>query len=142
MTLTHINESYELRDERLRFMPEHFQRGVTAVSTASELDVPPWSSGFSAIRTPLWRFSSMHTVIISSKPVSVRISKGETLFFAENENLGIYATGETSGEAIHAFSEHLVHFYVHYTRLSWDRVTGEARRLKKLYEDLFQDVPA
>lgn len=142
MTLTHINESYRLRDERLRFMPEHFQRGVTAVSTASELDMPAWSSGFSAVRTPLWKFPSLNTVILSSKPVSVRISKAEVLFFAENENLGIYATGETRIEAIHAFSKELVHFYVHYKRLSWDRVTGEGRRLKKLYEDLFQDVPA
>jgi hypothetical protein len=61
-------------------------------------------------------------------------------FFVENETLGIFATGETREEAKRAFDEHLIYFYNHYKKLSWDRVTGEAERLKRLYEDLFQDV--
>lgn len=142
MNAVDIAESYQLRDERLRFMPENFQRGVATVSTASELDARPWSSSFSAVKTPCWRFTDLNTVVLSSKPVSGRISKGESLFFAENENLNIYATGETRDEAIQTFSDQVTHFYHHYKRLSWDRVTGEACRLKKLYEDLFRDVPA
>ena len=43
-------------------------------------------------------------------------------------------------EAISAFSEHLVHFYAHYKRLDWNNVTGEAMRLKEIYEDLFEEV--
>lgn len=141
MNAVNIAEGYQLRDERLRFMPENFQRGVATLSTASELDARPWPSEFSAVKTPCWRFSALDRVVISSKPVSIRISKGEALFFAENENLGIYATGETRSEAIQAFSDHVTHFYHHYKTLSWDRVTGEACRLKKLYEDLFRDDP-
>jgi len=137
-----IAESYQLRNERLDFMPKHFQRGVATLSTASELDVQPWPSGFSNVKTPCWRFASSGRVVLASKPVSITINRGESLFFAENENLGIYAAGETRDEAIQSFSEHLTHFFHHYKRLSWDRVTGEARRLKKLYEDLFRDVPA
>jgi len=53
--------------------------------------------------TPCWRFADLNTVVLSSKPVLVRISKGESLFFAENENLNIYATGETRDEAIQTF---------------------------------------
>ena len=142
MTLAHISESYELREERLRFVPEHFERGVTSVSTAPELDVTPWASGLSAAKTPLWRFPSPPAVILSSKPVTVKVYRGEALFFAENENLGIFATGESRNEAISAFCEDLVHFYEHYKRLDWDRVTGEARRMKKIYEDLFEKVSA
>ncbi|MBE9570180.1 MAG: hypothetical protein IMF11_06120 [Proteobacteria bacterium] len=142
MTLAHFSESYELREERLRFIPEHFERGVASVSTASELDVSPWASGLSAARTPLWRFRSPHVVILSSKPVTVKVHRGEALFFAENENLGIFATGESRNEAINAFCQDLVHFYEHYKRLDWDRVTGEAMRLKKIYENLFQEVAA
>jgi hypothetical protein len=140
MNMAQISESYVLRDERLGFIPEPFKSGVATPTTASELVIKPWPGGFSSARTPLWRFASSHVVVISSKPVSVSVSKGESLFFAENENLGIFATGESRNEAIGAFCEHLVHFYEHYKRLDWDDVTGEARRLKNIYEDLFEEV--
>lgn len=142
MNSVQINESYELRDERLGFIPERFKSGVTVSTTASELALKPWPRGFSAIRTPLWRFASPKVVVLSSKPVSARVSKGESLFFAENEKLAIFATGASRNEAINSFGEHLVHFYEHYKRLDWDDVTGEARRLKEIYEDLFEEVDA
>jgi hypothetical protein len=138
MNQAQINESYELRNERLDFIPENFERGITSVSTASELDLKPISC-FSTANTPFWRFPSSHGVVISSKPVSVKISRGETLFLAENENLGLYATGGSRDDAIHAFCEQLIHFYKHYKELSWNRVTGEARRLKEIYENLFRE---
>jgi hypothetical protein len=106
------------------------------------LDERQWTRGFSAAQTPCWRFTALGKVVLASKPVSIRTSKGESLFFAENENLGIYATGESRNEAIQAFSEHVVHFYQHYKGLSWYRVTGEAHRLKYLYENLFRDAAA
>jgi len=140
MNLAQINESYKLRDERLCFIPESFRSGVVTPSTASDLAAKPWPRGYSPTRTPLWRFPSSQVVVLSSKPVSVKVSKGETLFFAESENLSIFATGESRGEAIHTFCEHLVHFYVHYKRLDWDRVTGKAQKLKEIYEDLFEEA--
>ena len=139
MNLAQISESYELRDERLDSIPENFKRGVKSVSTASGLDLRPVSWGFATAKTPLWRFPSSHGVVISSKPVSVKISRGETLFLAENENLGLYATGESRDDAIHAFCEQLIHFYEHYKGLNWNRVTGEAHRLKEIYENLFRE---
>lgn len=139
MNLAQISESYELRDERLDSIPENFKRRIKSVSTASELDLRPIRWGFATAKTPLWRFSSSHGVVLSSKPVSVKISRGETLFLAENENLGLYATGESRDDAIHAFCEQLIHFYEHYKGLNWNRVTGEARRLKEIYENLFRE---
>lgn len=140
MNLAQISESYELRDERLDSIPENFKRGVKSVSTASELDLRPVSWGFATAKTPLWRFASSHGVVLSSKPVSVKISRGETLFLAENENLGLYATGESRDEAIRAFCDQLIHFYKHYRGLGWNRVTGEAYRLKEIYENLFRET--
>ena len=118
---------------------KHFIKGITSISTVSELDLKPVSLGFSTAKTPLWRFPSLHGVVLSSKPVSVKIRRGETLFFAENENLGLYATGESRDDAIRAFCEQLIHFYNHYKGLSWNHVTGEARRLKEIYENLFRE---
>ncbi len=70
------------------------------------------------------------------EPVRVKISKGETLFFAENEFFGIFTTGESRGEAINNFSEQIIHFYHHYKQLNWNRAAGEALRIKRLFENL------
>ena len=140
MNVAQINESYELRDERLGFIPEHFNRGVVGTPTGLEYEVKPWRLNFAIVKTPLWRFTSPKVDIISAKPVLVKVSKGESLFFAENENLGIFATGESRNEAIRAFNEHLIHFHKHYKQLDWNKATGEAQRLKKIYEDLFKEV--
>ncbi len=140
MSLAQINESYELRDERLGFIPENFSRGVIDTSTGLEDNVKPWRWGSTIVKTPLWRFTSPKSEVISKKPVLVKISKGESLFFAENENLGLYATGESRDDAIRAFCEQLMHFYKHYKGLKWNRVTGEAYRLKEIYEKLFREI--
>lgn len=140
MRLNRIDESYEIKGERLGYIPEYFERVVNAIPTAPELEESPLPWDLSTVRTPLWRFSSPHIIIRSSKPVSVRVSKGEMLYLAENENLGIFTTGETRDEAIHAFCDHLVHFYEHYTKLDWDDVRGDARRLKEIYTNLFEVV--
>ena len=70
------------------------------------------------------------------EPVRVKISKGETLFFAENEYFGIFATGESRDEAINNFSEQIIHFYNHYKQLNWNRAAGGALRIKRLFENL------
>ena len=70
------------------------------------------------------------------EPARVKISKGEALFFAENEYFGIFATGESRDEAINNFSEQIIHFYDHYKQLNWNRAAGEALRIKKLFENL------
>jgi len=140
MSLAQINESYLIRQERLSFFPKNFKRELTVVPTASELDTHARFSGASIVKVPVWVFSASGMALKARKPVSVKVFMGENLFFAENETLDIFATGETREEAVRAFNEHLIYFYNHYRKLGWDRVTGEAKRLKRLYEDLFQDV--
>lgn len=140
MNVAQISESYELRDERLGFIPETFSRCVIDTSTGLEVNIKPWRWGSIIVKTPLWRFTSPKSEVISAKPVLVKISKGESLFFAENENLGIFATGESRNEAISVFNEHLIHFHNHYKHLDWNKATGETQRLKKIYEDLFKEV--
>ena len=140
MNVAQINESYALRKERSESFPQNFKRCFFPISTAPESDIPSWFSGLPVVKTPAWEFSSSYATVRALKPVSVKVTRGETLFFVENETLDIFATGETREEAIRAFNDHLIYFYNHYKNLSWDRVTGEAERLKRLYEDLFQDV--
>ncbi|MBI4639925.1 MAG: hypothetical protein HY731_04485 [Candidatus Tectomicrobia bacterium] len=89
---------------------------------------------------PVWTFTSQQVKVVSSKPIQVHISRGEELFFAENETLRIYATGETMEEVIQDFIEQVIHHYHHYRRTPWERVTGEAAKLKKLYEEIFTEV--
>ena len=81
-------------------------------------------------------FAEIYPNSLFVETMRVKISKGETLFFAENEYFGIFTTGKSREEAINNFSEQIIHFYNHYKQLNWDRVTGEALRIKKLFKNL------
>lgn len=70
-------------------------------------------------------------------PIKVHIYSDDSLFFAENETLVIIGTGSSAIEAMDDFCSHVIHFYHYYKKLSWNKVTGDAVRLKKLYETLF-----
>ena len=70
-------------------------------------------------------------------PIKVRIYSEDNLFFAENETLVIIGTGSSAMAAMDDFCRHIIHFYNYYKKLSWDKVTGDAVRLKNLYKTLF-----
>ncbi|MDR4504898.1 MAG: hypothetical protein MRK01_08945 [Candidatus Scalindua sp.] len=140
MIKTELDESYAIKAERQSSFPSSYTRFLEGDLTARELDVDKSVRQHAAAYTPLWRFTSPMVVIRSLKPVSVKVRKGESLFFAENENLGIFTTGETRINAIKAFCEQLIHFYRHYTKLNWEQVTGDAQRLKQYYEEFFQKI--
>lgn len=133
MNLARIKETYRERENRIGFIPDDYQRGGLPAFTAGDLDATPKIHEYTASKTPILRFVFHRKIIKPPKPVSVTISKGEKLFFAENENLNLYATGETRQEAVQEFCEQLAHFYRRYKKLSWDEVTGEGHRLKKIY---------
>ena len=88
------------------------------------------SHGYSA---PLWSISKKKV----SRPIKVKIYLEGNMFFVENETLVLIGVGESITDAIDDFSKQVVHFYKYYRKLSWDRVTGDAERLKGLYETLF-----
>lgn len=85
--------------------------------------------------SPLWSIPKYKV----SKPIKVHIYFEDNLFFAENETLVVVGTGNSINEAMDDFCRHIIHFYHYYKRLSRDKVTGDAIRLKKLYETLFTE---
>lgn len=68
------------------------------------------------IPTPIWRVEREGAPdLLASKPVGVRLRREGNHYFAENDDLALYGLGE--------------------------RVTGEAARLKELYEKIFTEAP-
>ncbi len=106
---------------------------------APERTAPEATSSAEALRTaiksvfPLWTVTGRRP----AKPVQVWAWKGHDLFFAENPNLHIFATGETLAEAVQEFREQFAQQCEHYRQVPWEQVTGEAARLKQLFLDLF-----
>lgn len=86
---------------------------------------------------PLWVLSTKTKRYKVSKPIKIRIYSEDNLFFAENETLVVIGTGSSVQEALDELSQHIIHFYRYYKKLSWNKVTGDAVRLKKIYETLF-----
>lgn len=146
MSIEGIRSSYERMRERQcppwALGTEGYVTDKSFVQTAPERGIEPFPWGHPISRTPAWRFTAENHIIRSSKPVTISISRGEQLFFAENENLGLVATGKTIQEAIEDFGEQLVESFLHYQQLSWDRVTGRAKELKRFFEEFFNEGPA
>lgn len=92
--------------------------------------------GFDA---PLWTIPTKTKKYKVSKPIKVKIYHEDNLFFAESETLVVIGAGESITDAIDDLGKQIIHFYKYYKRLPWNRVTGDAVRLKGLYETLFVD---
>lgn len=86
---------------------------------------------------PIWSVNDKAKKRQVSKPIKVHIYLEGDVFFAENETLVVVGTGSTPTEAIDDLGRHIIHFYHYYRKLSWDKVTGDAVRLKKIYETIF-----
>ncbi len=74
------------------------------------------------------------------RPVAIRMSRGEELWFAENDRLDIYAIGESKEAAIQEFKLLLVRFYNHYKSLDTTRALKRAKELKQLFVQRFVEV--
>ena len=89
---------------------------------------------------PVWDFfGAGHHLRVVGKPISITLSRGEELWFAENEHLDIFATGESRDDAIREFHVLLVHFYQHYSTLDEEKALKRARRLKRLFRERFTE---
>lgn len=88
---------------------------------------------------PLWTIHTKTKKYKVSQPIKVRIYQDENFWFVENEALVIAGTGNSREEAINDFCRHIIHFHKYYKKLSADKVTGDAVRLKKLFETLFSE---
>ncbi len=94
------------------------------------------SHGYSA---PLWAIPSKQKRYKVSKPIKLKIYIEDDHCFVENESLVVIGIGKSVTDAIDDFGKQVIHFYKYYNKLSWDRVTGDAERLKRIYETLFID---
>jgi len=138
MNLLQIDQSYELINKRIQDVPDNYERSATKEITAAEIDVRP-SLNYLANKMPAWTFHCQDKVLYSTLPVDVNIRREEMFYFAESEKLKIFVIGETYDEAMRAFAEQLLYFYEHYKRLTPDKVTGEAERLKRIYSTHFKE---
>lgn len=89
---------------------------------------------------PQSNFSGLGIRLRAVKPISVKISCGKELCFAENERLDIFADGDSPEAAMKEFKSLLVEFYLHYKHLAPERAMSGAMRLKKLFQERFFEV--
>jgi hypothetical protein len=71
-------------------------------------------------------------------PVEVRVSPTSENWLAECERLNLLGVGQTATEAFYDLRDHFEHYLDYYHSLEWDRVAGEGRELKQLYEGLIR----
>ena len=108
--------------------------------TGADFNPQEYLQGSWAKTFPKWQFKATDLKVYSSKPIEVVITREKGTYFAENESLEIYASGDSEHEVIEDFCQHVIYFYKHYKQLGWDKVIGHARRLKETYESLFQEA--
>lgn len=89
------------------------------------------------IGVPKFTFVGDNKCLRAKKPVTIHISKGEELWFAESDKLNIYATGKDSVTAIQDFVTQLIYFYNRYKSSSDDQLLEYARELKAFFLDNF-----
>jgi hypothetical protein len=110
----------------------HFPEG-----TAQE-HIPEF--GGKSLFAPIWSVTDKAKKRQVSKPLKVNIYFEDDVFFAENETLVVVGSGSSVTEAIDDMFKHIIHFYQYYRKLPLDKVTGDAVRLKKIYETLFVET--
>jgi len=140
MNLAYANESYDSFREIELCHPHNFQRlTLSKIETAESIDpidlLKEQTRGSGNIF--LFKIGVENIEYKSKRPISVNTYYDGGLFFAENENLAVWGTGNSFDEAINDLRMHIVHFYKYYGKMDEDSLMGEALRLKCLYADLF-----
>lgn len=130
-----VEETYDLMEERKRDLPSNYRSTLVAeVGTTNIID---WQQVFKNKKTVyIYRLYGENKRYLANRPIAVKMYQDEGLFFAENENLNVCGTGETSQEALVDLYLHILHFYKYYREIDEERLIGDAIRLKKLYHDL------
>jgi hypothetical protein len=138
MSQTLTSDTYSRLGEYDESMPDDFVRQQKETTDYPESIIQRWKTSAKPFNAPISRIhSSENKLFHLTKPVKVAIDRGEEYFFAENNDLAIFVTGETSEEALKEFCDQLIYFYYYYKNLDFDEVIGKASRLKKLYAKLF-----
>ena len=132
-----VMDAYEQVRERKAYFPDEYRGVATYVGTAAQSIQPEsyfYSGHFNT--APLMEFRSEQKHYAASKPILIKVYKVEDVFFAENESLVLSGTGMSREEAVLDFVSHVGYFYNFYKRKNESDLTGDALRLKKIYENL------
>jgi len=138
---TALMDTYEQVKERKKYFPEHYQGVATYVGTAAQSIQPEayFHSGYFNT-APVMEFKSAQKHYLMPKPILVRGYRVEDVFFAENESLVLSGTGASPEDALMDFISHMVYFYNFYKLKNESDLTGDALRLKKIYDNLLVEV--
>lgn len=138
MDLASVENTYDVIKERMAYMPKDYKSfRMAEVSTVPVIDLQQvFTRGRKYQPSPIWRIQAETKKFYTPKPILVKIYRDEGLFFAENENLVVCGTGNTPQEALKDLSLHITYFFKYYKKLDRSRLTGDALRLKDLYENL------
>lgn len=133
-----VEDAYNVIKERMAYIPGNYiSSGVAEVGTAPVIDPQEiFSQSRKYQPSPIWRLQVKTKRFYTPKPISIKIYRDEDLFFAENENLVVCGTGDTPQDALQDLCVHIIHFFEYYKNLDKSKLTGEALRLKDLYENL------
>ena len=84
-------------------------------------------------------FSDDEICLKAKKPTVICVSRGQESWFAENEELDVYATGITKEEALLEFQSQVIYFYSHYKSLPENKMLQHARNLKRTFMESFSE---
>jgi hypothetical protein len=104
------------------------------VNTGTDYDPPL------RLRIPKHEFRSGSHCLLPIRPVQITLFEEEGCFIAYNENLHIWAAGDTSQYAIQDFEEQVVYFYFHYKEKPGKSLVGTALHLQNLYSESFEEA--
>jgi hypothetical protein len=131
-------DTYDMVKERAQEIPENYRpSGDSEVATSPETNPREFFNQRRKYQTaPIMKLQKDTRKFYTPIPISVNIYRDEDLFFAENENLVVCGTGSTRQEAVQDLVLHIIHFFEYYKKLDKSELTGDALRLKELYQNL------
>ncbi len=112
--------------------------GVETILTGSS-DVENENSLEDTFVVPRRFFSANGYKLRAVRNIAIAFKRGAQLWFAENEKLDIFATGNSIEEAGHEFDVMVIDFYQHYRELPPAKALPRALRLKQLFEETFTE---
>jgi len=77
---------------------------------------------------------------MKSKKLKLDMYYDEGYWFVDNKLLNIIGFGKTPEEALKDFSLRLLYFRKYYTKISDDKLMGQATKLKKIFLKYFGEI--
>lgn len=123
-------------DELIPAIPAQYQRARQPEQSMRARDGLQRDSLYPRIH-PLWDLEVEGRVVRPAIPIGVRLREEEGHFFAENDSLGVYATGGSPEDAVADFRATAAFFVAEYRSLGPDQVIGLGARLRETFQRVF-----